>query len=88
MSACPEHVGEMFGFASPASGFKFVTADGVEDKGGRRRHMVTEMGTEVNMNMRVAGVHKALVAARDVTDQGDVVIMSKFGSFVAHERRG
>ena len=91
VSACPEYVGEVFGFASPASGFKYVTADGrasVQDKGGRRLHMVTEMGTQVNMNMRVAGVHKALVAASDVTDQGDVVTLSKFGSFVEHHRRG
>ena len=91
VSACPEHVGEVSGVASPASGFKYVTADGrasVQDEDGRRLQVVTEMETEVNLNMRVAGMHKAYVAARDVTDQGDVVILGKFDSFVAHDRRG
>ena len=46
------------------------------------------MGTQVNINMRVAGVHKALVLAGDVTDIGYVVVLSKFGSFVAHDPRG
>ena len=35
----------------------------------------TEMGTQVNMNTRVAGVHKALVAADDVTDKSHVVVV-------------
>ena len=45
------------------------------------------MGTQVNMNMRVAGVHKALVLASYVTDIGYVVVLSKFGSFVVHDPR-
>ena len=46
VSACPENVGEMFGFASSASGFKYVTVDGranLQDQCGRRLQLVTEM---------------------------------------------
>ena len=34
--------------------------------------MGTEVGTTVTMDMRVAGVHKALVSAGDVTDGSHV----------------
>ena len=37
------------------------------------------------MDMRVGGVHKALVSAGDVTDKNNVVILTKFGSFAAHD---
>ena len=42
--------------------------------------MVTEVDKPVNMDMRVAGAHKALVTASDVTDKGHVIVLSKFGS--------
>ena len=89
--ACPESVGEVFGFAAPSSEFKFVTADGracVQDPGLRKLEAVTEVGTPVNMNMRVVAVHSALVSAGDVTDKGHVVVSSKFGSLVAHDPNG
>ena len=43
----------------------------MQDQGLRKLEAVTDIGTPVNMNMntRVAGVHKALVSAGDVTDK-------------------
>ena len=56
VSAFPENVGEVFGFAAPASGLKYVTPDGhanVQDHGRRTLKVVTEVATPVNMDMRV-----------------------------------
>jgi len=91
ISACPESVGAHFGFSAPATGYKYVTADGrasVPDMGRRRLKVVTEEGIAAHMDMRVAGVHKTLVAAGDMTDKGHIIVLSKFGSFVAHDPQG
>ena len=42
----------------------------------------------MKQDTRVARVYKALVSAGDATDKGHVVILSKFGLFVAHDLTG
>ena len=61
VSACPENVGEVFGCAAPASGFKFVTADGrasVQEKGesGHRGGHATEYGHACGLRAQGIGV--------------------------------
>lgn len=91
VSACPESVGVNFGYSAPATGFHYITADGrasVPDKGQRNLKVVMEDGLHASMNMRVAGVHKPLVSAGDVTSRDNVIILSKYGSFVARDPNG
>ena len=61
-----------------------MAAQAQKTKGKGRLKVVAEVGTPVNMDMRVAGVHNSSVSAGDVKDRGHVVVL-RCGSVVTHD---
>lgn len=91
VSACPDNLGKEFGTTGPYRDTWYTTADGnrgIQDKGRRLLHTRTEDCATCSLDMRVASVHKPLVAAGDVTHKGNIIVLSKHGSFVARDDIG
>ena len=87
--AIAEHVGREFGYSGPASGRKYMAADGstnLEDEGERTLEVITENGDEATMKARVTGVHKCLAAASAIVDRGNTIVLSRNYSYIINDQ--
>ena len=71
---------------SDGSGIEYNAAGGqtVTDKGQRKLQVVTEKWQQRSMKSRVGPVRRMLLAASDLVDHGNRVVLQKNGSYVEH----